>query len=163
MAEELFNSYSRSFGVRSSVVRLFSIYGPELRKQLLWDLCIRLQAGAADLILGGTGNEQRDFLHVRDAARFLHAASARSAESCPAFNAGTGIATTVRDIAHHVCSVWGHHGPVFSGVVRAGDPAFLVADAAGARSLDLGGPLVTWQDGVAEYVQWFRSCVTCEG
>ena len=38
MMEQLCQSYARSFGIRSAVVRLFSVYGPNLRKQLLWDI-----------------------------------------------------------------------------------------------------------------------------
>jgi len=50
-------------------VRLFSIYGVGLRKQLLWDGCRKLMA--ADLVFSGTGHETRDWLHVEDAATLL--------------------------------------------------------------------------------------------
>src|SRR6516162_4694928 len=36
MMEQLCRSYARSFGIGCAVVRLFSVYGPNLRKQLLW-------------------------------------------------------------------------------------------------------------------------------
>jgi UDP-glucose 4-epimerase len=62
MAELDLESYAHNFGMRVGVVRLFSIYGPELRKQLLWDLCNRLGAGESDLTLGGDGTELRDWL-----------------------------------------------------------------------------------------------------
>ena len=43
MMEQMCRSYAVTFGIRSTVARLFSVYGPRLRKQLLWDLCSRLQ------------------------------------------------------------------------------------------------------------------------
>ena len=38
MMEQMCRSYAVTFGIRSTVARLFSVYGPHLRKQLLWDL-----------------------------------------------------------------------------------------------------------------------------
>ena len=71
--EQLCRSYAVTFGLRSTVARLFSVYGPNLRKQLPWDICSRLQAGERKLVLGGTGAEVRDWTDVRDVARLLTA------------------------------------------------------------------------------------------
>ncbi|HJP68863.1 MAG TPA: SDR family oxidoreductase, partial [Sphingomicrobium sp.] len=49
MMEQLCRSYSTAFGIRSTVARLFSVYGPNLRKQLLWDICSRLEQGEREL------------------------------------------------------------------------------------------------------------------
>ncbi len=38
MAEMLCRSYGRQYGMQIALVRLFSVYGPGLRKQLIWDL-----------------------------------------------------------------------------------------------------------------------------
>ena len=71
MMEQLCRSYATTFGIRSTVARLFSVYGPRLRKQLLWDICSRLQQDGRTLDLGGTGAEVRDWTDVRDVARLL--------------------------------------------------------------------------------------------
>src|ERR1700704_3165757 len=71
MMEQLCKSYAVSFGLSSTVARLFSVYGPRLRKQLLWDICSRLQRGERTLVLGGTGDEIRDWTDVRDVVRLL--------------------------------------------------------------------------------------------
>lgn len=64
MMEQLCRSYVQSFGIRCAVVRLFSVYGPNLRKQLLWDICSRLRSEQRTLNLGGTGAEIRDWTDV---------------------------------------------------------------------------------------------------
>lgn len=69
--EQLCQSYVQSFGIHCMVVRLFSVYGPHLRKQLLWDICSRLRSEVAALNLGGTGTEIRDWTDVRDVVRLL--------------------------------------------------------------------------------------------
>ena len=71
MMEQLCQSYAETFGMRTLVARLFSVYGPKLRKQLLWDICSRLQQNEQTLVLGGTGGEIRDWTDVRDVARLL--------------------------------------------------------------------------------------------
>ena len=71
MMEQLCRSYAMIFGLRSTVARLFSVYGPHLRKQLLWDICSRLERNGRTLVLGGTGAEIRDWTDVRDVARLL--------------------------------------------------------------------------------------------
>lgn len=42
IAEELCIMYSNEFKIKSSIVRLFSVYGSGLKKQLLWMLAIKL-------------------------------------------------------------------------------------------------------------------------
>ena len=157
MAELALESYARNFGVRVGVVRLFSVYGPELRKQLLWDLCNRLAAGVSELTLGGEGTELRDWLHVEDAARVLLLALNNASEECFIVNGGTGLATSVREIAEGLCESWGDQVPVcFTGVSRSGDPKFLVADV--ERLSELGAvPQRLWRDGLVEYVNWYKS------
>jgi UDP-glucose 4-epimerase len=162
MAEELLISYASSFGISTAVVRLFSVYGPGLRKQILWELCSRLAAGVDGLVLGGTGSEKRDFIHVSDAVRYLLGASPEACETCPIFNAGTGEAVTVGEISAEVCRLWGCSAPRFSGVSRAGDPMSLVADVSGSALLDASQPCTSWREGVAEYVRWFRSTAARE-
>ena len=61
MLEELTRSFSKNFGLHTVVVRLFSVYGPFLQKQLLWDLCSRLPKEIEQLQLAGDGGELRDW------------------------------------------------------------------------------------------------------
>ena len=157
MMEQLCRSYAVTFGLRSMVARLFSVYGPHLRKQLLWDLCSRLQRGEQTLVLGGIGTEVRDWINVRDAARLFAAiAEMPQQDSYQVFNGGSGLATTVADIAGMLAKEWGGDIAVrFSGVVRPGDPFGLLADDAKLRRLHFEWQIPVAQ-GVAEYVRWFK-------
>lgn len=156
IAEELFASYGRNFGMNVAAVRLFSVYGTELQKQLLWDACGHLAKDARQLTLGGTGAERRDWLHVSDAAAVLQLAAGRACAAGYTVNGGTGVAVSVRQIGEQLCAEWGA-GTVlgFSGQGRPGDPQYLVADVAQAAALGFV-PQTAWQAGVADYVAWFK-------
>jgi UDP-glucose 4-epimerase len=156
MAEILLESYAANFGLRVAIVRLFSVYGPGLRKQLLWDACTRLAHGAKVLELGGSGRELRDWLHVSDVARLMVWAAQRASSEVEVINGGTGIATSVKSIAEELCSAWGAETTAsFNGRARAGDPLELVADVTRGEAAGFK-PLVAWSEGIKAYVQWFR-------
>ena len=160
LMEELCRSYAASYGQRATVARLFSVYGPGLKKQLLWDLCSRLANGASPLSLGGSGEELRDWTDVRDVVRALALLADTATSEVPVFNVGTGVATPVNRVAGMLSQAWAEGGPVaplaFSGASRAGDPFSLVADPARLAAMGF-----VWQrpleQGVADYVRWFRS------
>lgn len=157
IVEQLSRSYATTFGLQSTVVRLFSVYGANLRKQLLWDICMRLRDGAGALTLGGTGREQRDWTEVRDVAKLLARVGCNPPDQAvEIINGGSGIGTSVADIAQYVTHAWGLNIPVeFSGVARPGDPLCLVADASRLNALSFEWEIAV-RTGIAEYVTWFK-------
>lgn len=155
MAEELCLTYARHFGVSVAIVRLFSVYGVGLRKQLLWDACMKLAHGPATF--GGTGKEVRDWLHVDDAARLLLAAGLAASPSGLTINGATGVGVPTRRIVEAIAGAFGGGKDVqFSGVSRPGDPLCLVADTGGAGALDWQPERVLEAE-LARYVEWFKA------
>lgn len=160
MMEQLCRSYATTFGLHGTVTRLFSVYGPNLRKQLLWDLCSRLLNGDRTLVLAGTGAEMRDWTDVRDVARFLVMLN-EEPQSKPfeITNVGSGMGTSVADIAAMIAKNWSRGIAVrFSGVVREGDPFSLVANSTLDRAARFSWQIPVAQ-GVSDYVSWFKEKV----
>lgn len=164
MMELLCRSYGDTYGLDFRVARLFSVYGPELKKQLLWDMCTRLAGGESPLVLGGTGRELRDWTHVSDvvAALAFIAFNDDSAQNGQTTNIGTGVGISVQNIAQNVINAWYEQSGAsckpslqFSGQSRPGDPFSLVADS--ARLFRMG---FAWKtpltEGVASFVDWFH-------
>lgn len=156
ICELMCESYSRNYGISTAVVRLFSIYGKELRKQLLWDLCGRFSSEPNELELWGTGDEVRDWFHVSDAAkRLIEAAKLANVESL-ILNGGSGKGRTVRQVAEAVRDAWGSDAAlVFNGKSRAGDPFYLVADIPASETLAITQSSV-FENLIREYVEWFK-------
>ena len=135
-AELLVQEYACNYGLPATIVRLFSVYGPGLRKQLLWDLAQRLHAHPALLELGGTGDEVRDWLFIDDAVDLLARAAGWASRSVPIVNGGTGTATTVQETVSLLITALGQRAPsIFTGQVRVGDPKALVANVDRASKL----------------------------
>lgn len=157
MAEELVIDRAHAWGLRCAIVRLFSVYGEGLRKQLLWDACCKWRAG--DHQFSGSGLERRDWLHIDDAVALLRQAGDFAGTGCLVVNGGTGVATSTSAILNELRSALGE-GPraKFSGVGRAGDPQCYQADI--SRILAWGWrPQITWQVGVGRYAKWFAGLV----
>lgn len=156
--ETICRGWAGSFGLSAVVVRLFSVYGPGLKKQLLWDLCTRLESHPKDVVLGGTGEELRDWTHVDDVVRALDVAARFATPHVPIINAGTGEAGSVRQIAERVLHNFGREPDClsFSGTGRPGDPFSLL----GKPSI-LDGEGFAWdidvEAGIDDYVRWFKA------
>jgi UDP-glucose 4-epimerase len=154
-AENLCAMYGQHFCVVSARVRLFSVYGSGLKKQILWDACQKVNTH--DLQFYGTGKERRDFLHVEDAARLFYCAHEHASALSPVFNGGTGTGTTIQSLIQLILEEFGvDQVPRFSGNERTGDPPVYVADITRATSFGWS-PQVDLRTGVASYVNWFKA------
>lgn len=143
-------------GARIAILRLFSVYGPGLRKQLPWDLSRKFQEKQARIELYGTGAETRDFLAVSDVADLV-AFLARAQFTAPLIvNGGTGIATRIDDFAAAFAKASGT-APViaFNGETRAGDPLHLYADVSRLAALGFV-PRGRLETELQSYVDWLR-------
>ena len=161
MMEKLCDSYAINFGVRVVLPRLFSVYGPGLKKQFIWDLCSKLDAGGS-IELGGTGCELRDWTHVDDIIEALRQVSRLASDRALTLNLATGIGTTVRDVTSAVISHWAgasSQSVQYNGRSRLGDPFSLVADIARMNSFGIKCR-ISIAEGSAEYVDWFRGRIS---
>jgi UDP-glucose 4-epimerase len=153
-AEGLCDSYARFFGVKVSVVRLFSVYGEGLRKQLLWDGLNKLGRGDAHFF--GTGHELRDWVHVDDAAQLLCTAACAPQANFEIYNGGNQKATT-REVLSQLASALGTGvGPSFNGQTHTGNPRRLTSDSGHARRQLGWKPRITLEEGLTRYAAWFN-------
>jgi UDP-glucose 4-epimerase len=157
-AEALIADAAAGFGLEAAILRFFSIYGPGLRKQLLWDLAQRLAGGPVEVELGGTGAERRDFLYVDDAVRLIGLAASAPIGAGPlVLNGGSGQGRSVREIAEGLAGAMGSKARIgFNGQVREGDPKSLVADISGAEALGFE-PAVALETGLGATARWLSA------
>ncbi len=152
-AENVCKEYSKYFSVNCSVVRLFSIYGAGLQKQLLWDAANKFKNGEQDFF--GTGNEMRDWIHVDDAAQLMIKAALKEQSVFDVYNGGNYHAST-REVLMLLASSLGFNiMPQFNKKTHAGNPLNLIADSRKAKQVLHWMPEITLQDGFSDYAKWF--------
>jgi UDP-glucose 4-epimerase len=157
MAEELLESYSKNYGIRVAVIRFFSIYGPGLTKQLLWDASSKLRAVEnTESIFWGTGEETRDWIYSEDAAALILAAS-KSTQRFSVLNGANGVRVSVRETLEVLrLALAVDTKIVFNGAAREGDPRFYHADV--SKALALGWkPSTGLSEGIGNYVRWLTA------
>lgn len=156
IVEDLCLSYVKNFALNITVVRFFSIYGAGLQKQLLWDACGKLCGGNSTVSFYGTGEETRDWIHIRDAAELVYTLLVRDKKGFDIMNGGSGKRITVSGILSMVSAELGASANITMGKEeKKGDPRHYWADISKIRMLGWQ-PQVSLEDGVKEYVQWFK-------
>lgn len=155
ICERLVRFHAGSWGLKAVIVRMFSVYGEGLRKQLLWDACRKLSRGERSF--SGGGDEVRDWIHVADAAEILCDAAEHASSEVPVCNAATGCGRRVRDALRDICRALGTAERLeFDGIARPGDPVYLVGAIGRAESWGWA-PKTTMNEGLLRYVRWFSS------
>ncbi len=159
IAEELCVSYYNHFGISVAMIRFFSIYGPGLKKQLLWDASNKLINQADGAEFWGTGNETRDWIYISDATELIYL-NAISPHDLSIINGGAGEKNTIKETLS-ILSKELHKEKIsisFNNVVRAGDPRFYHADMSEALQCNWS-PKINLEDGLKKYVDWFKEVI----
>lgn len=153
MAELLCKNYARQWKIPIAIVRFFSLYGAGLCKQLLWDAACKARDNSFTFF--GSGEEQRDWLHISDATKLMHLAARNASISAPVVNGGTGKGTAISEVLRFIGQSWPTpREPVFTGQAKAGDPVHLVAEPTLAAKWGFS-PAVGLKQGLKQYLQWF--------
>ncbi|MBP9203342.1 MAG: NAD-dependent epimerase/dehydratase family protein [Kofleriaceae bacterium] len=142
--------YSSVYGVASTALRFFNVYGPRQDPSSPYSGVISIFADRAragrDLTIFGDGGQTRDFIYVGDVARALVAAVTGDAGDRAAINLGTGRETSVLELARQVVATCGSRARIVHAPARAGEILRSVAAVDRARSV-LG---VTAEVGLAD-------------
>ena len=112
----------------------------------------RLKAGKPPII-EGDGKQTRDFIHARDVAEMLALVLSKKGISGEVFNCGSGVSTSILDLANRAIAVSGHAlRPEFT-APRVGDIRDSLSNSAKAARLLGFKPKITLDDGLAELVR----------
>lgn len=156
LGEILSREYSEVFGLRISNARIFSAYGPHLRKQVVWDSIRKLaEPGIAEF--PGTGRETRDFIYIDDLTEALYRVGDREGDGHEIVNVATGVEMRISDVVSVVARHMGVSADRwrFSGEADLTTPSNWRADV--SKLLSMGfHPSVPFEEGVRRTVAWAR-------
>ena len=158
-ADRLATAWHEAYGVRVSHVRAFNAYGPgqkygEGHPQKILPTFARAAWEGKPLPVWGDGEQTMDLVHADDVGRMLVDAALHGDDVT--FDAGTGQAVTVNELAEFVLSQTGSRAGVEHLPMRTGErPTRIVAEGEGWERLDWK-PSHDWSR-VAAAVEWYRS------
>ncbi|MFD4394913.1 NAD-dependent epimerase/dehydratase family protein [Kitasatospora sp. NPDC058478] len=122
--------------VTAVALRLFTVYGPRQRGDMLIGRALAAALGGPALDLYGDGRQSRDFTYVGDVVSAAVAA-ATTAIGTTVLNIGAGVSTSVLEVLDAVEELSGHPVPINQRPAQAGDVETTLADH--SRAADLLG------------------------
>lgn len=153
-AENICFFMARNYGMDVKVLRIFSAYGPGLRKQLFWDMHQKLQR-TGKLEMFGSGYESRDYIYIDDLIAAIRIVAERAPREEIVYNIANGTETTILEAVTCFAKNKGvsEDKIQFTGNRREGEPINWRADVTKLKALGYK-QMVSFDDGIRRYVQW---------
>jgi UDP-glucose 4-epimerase len=158
-ADRLATAWHEAYGVPVSHVRAFNAYGPGQKwgaghPQKIVPTFARAAWEGRPLPVWGDGEQTMDLVHADDVGRMLVTAAEHGDDVT--FDAGTGQAVTVNELAEYVLTVTESRAGIEYFPMRTGErPTRIVAQGDGWDRLDWK-PQHDWAR-VADTVEWYRN------
>ena len=156
-------SYNRQYGTHFITVMPSNLYGPNdnfdletshVLPALIRKFCDARERGAPEVIVWGSGNVKREFLHVDDLAEACLLLMCRNDEVGP-INIGSGTDLSITELVDLVCEEAGYRGRVSWDTSRPDGVSqkLLCPD----RVRKLGWlPKISLRDGIRQTIAWYR-------
>lgn len=158
--EGLLRSFNDMYGLNYVALRPFNVYGPRMDTHGAYtEVLIRwmdaIDAGRAPTIFGD-GAQTMDFVHVTDVAK-ASVLAAMSPASDVVFNVGTGVETSLNELARKLLAVMGSTLEPQHAEARKVNPVSRRLASTEAASRVLGfRAAVSLEDGLRDLVAWWR-------
>ncbi len=152
--------YAAETNVRITVLRPFNLYGANYpwrsleKAHVIPSLVKRVLDGEDPLVVWGSGEQRRNFLHGSDAALVMLKVLEQGVPG--PVNIGYEDDTRIADLVSLVCEVTGRHPRIVFDTSRPDGQARKSSDATQLRALTGGyEPRMSLRDGIIEMVAWY--------
>jgi UDP-glucuronate 4-epimerase len=148
-------NYHHLYGLRTSCLRFFTVYGPAQRPEMAIHKFTDLLARGAKIPLFGDGSTRRDYTYVDDIVDGLVA----TLDLAPGFeilNLGGAETTSLADLVHGLAAELAVEPRIDYLPNQPGDVPITYADVGKAASLLGYSPKVPIREGLKRFVAWYR-------
>jgi UDP-glucuronate 4-epimerase len=152
--ELLGHVYSHLYGIRFTALRLFSVYGPRQRPDLVIRRFAELMLAGRSISIHGDGMAARDYTHIDDVISAIMAAIYRRGSSFEIFNIGGNRPVTLLEVVYNLEQTIGRTAIVDYLPSCPGDVIQTHADCSKAAGLLGYMPRVPFEHGIARFVAW---------
>ncbi|MBP6754580.1 MAG: SDR family oxidoreductase [Bacteroidia bacterium] len=154
ISEIILSEYYKIYDIQTCSLRLFSVYGIGLNKQILWDIFQKWKSDE-NIEFHGSGNETRDFIYIDDLIKVIEIIIENGDFKGEVINVANGEEIKIKDIVKLMLDELGIRDFNFNNVIRTGDPLRWKADISKIKSM---GYLksINIEDGIKKYVIWLK-------
>ena len=155
LSEQLLLEGAKNYGLATLSLRVFSVYGNGLKKQLFWDMYQKsLKANVIELY--GTGHETRDFIHIDDLMFALEQIILHASFDGSTINVASGIESTIRSAASTFVTYLNTKLIInFNDFQNNIDPRHWKADISRLKTLGFT-PKISLEEGLKKYASWLK-------
>lgn len=160
--EQMVMTVCPTLGIAPVAFRYQNVYGPG---QSLTNPYTGILSIFSTLVLNNKpvnifedGKESRDFVFITDVIRATFLGIEKEEANGQVFNVGTGIPTTVQEVAEGLIKLYGKDVPVhISGNYRLGDIRHNYADMQKIEQLLGFRPAVSFAEGLRQFTEWVKA------
>ena len=153
-AEHLVGAYAAARGLETVILRLFTVYGPRQRPDMLIHRLIESALGGPACPLYGDGSQSRDFTYVDDVVSALLLSASADVERGATFNIAGGTCAPLSAVIDMVRDCVGQAPLLDRQGVQRGDVVSTRAVTEKARRALGWAPAVDLRQGIAAQVEW---------
>ncbi|MCY3023033.1 MAG: GDP-mannose 4,6-dehydratase [Planctomycetota bacterium] len=154
--EALVNTYHALHKTETVNLRLFAVYGPDMREDCVPHLIASAIMKGRPFTVFGDGSSMRDYVEVSDVLAAIEAAC-RGHESYAALNIGSGFGTTLMDLLRLLEKCFGKKTELAFKAANRGELPVAVPDISLAMEKLHWEPRVSIEAGMARLADWFKS------
>ena len=153
-AENLLLNFSKKHKSHLMILRIASLYGDGLKKQLIYDACSKISKGLNNFY--GTGTEKRDFIHISDLVNIVLYFCIKGFSNINIINCGSGKGRQIKDVLKLISSSFNiRNKVVFNRKKLNSNPISLVSNIGQLKRIGIK-PKKSFRIGVKQYVKWFK-------
>jgi UDP-glucose 4-epimerase len=153
--EVIGEEFAKCKGSKVVSLRLFSAYGPENKKQLLWDIYQKAKH-TKSLTLKGTGEESRDFIYIDDIAQAILAVANNAQFNGEVVNVANSISIKINEVSALFERYLGKGLTInFDNETHLGNPKHLVADITTIENWGYSQK-INFETGLKLYIKWLQ-------
>lgn len=160
--------YAREYGMEVAIARPFNAYGPresfeQGKSHVMPALIEKIVSGNDPVVVWGSGNQTRSFVHGRDFAMGLKLITEHYPAADPV-NVGHDRETTIRELAEAILKITGSSSRLVFDTTKPEGALRKAADVTKLRKVTHGFvPQITLEEGLGEMIECFQNASAVDG
>ena len=156
-AEAATATYSRTYNLKTKVVRIFNTYGPRMQLndgRVVTNFIVQALKDQ-DITVYGDGSQTRSFSYVQDTVNGI--VSLMESEHNDVFNIGNPNEITINELASKIIEITNSNSKLINKDLPQDDPKQRKPDITKARTMLNWEPKVNLEDGLTKTIDWVNS------